>query len=298
LLLIAVIILIGSLSASLTFISEDSFTLNEYVERTVEYQQIYEVSNLAVDAVREILASDSGDADYYGEMWTQNFTIPLENGSIQMVIIDQERFLNPNYLVDKNGAVNQEYKKVFTRLFEILNIDLRILDNIIDWIDRDDISSGGLEKYPDYPAKNDKMDSIEELKLIGGVSHQVFNGTITPSGFKPGLKNVLTVYSNGKVNVNTASKWVLMALDPDIDETLAAGIISYRKEKFFKNINDLNLVDGITGDIIHRISPFVDVKSENFLVELVIRLGERDYKIYFLMERKGKKITEKWRKIL
>ncbi|WP_457639345.1 type II secretion system minor pseudopilin GspK [Persephonella sp.] len=295
-LLVVVLILIGSLSASLTITSEDSFILNEYVERTIEYEELYQVSQMAVDAVKELLQSDDKTVDYIGEVWSQNFTVPADNLQLSMVIVDQERYLNPNYLVN-GSTVQTKYLRIFEKLFEILGINQTVLYNIIDWIDKNDYSNGGAERYPDYPAKNEKLDSLEELKLIGGITEKVYSGTVTAQGFVPGLRSILSVYSNGKVNVNTASKWVLMSLDPDIDETLASGIIAYRKEHPFKNINDLNLVEGITGDIIHRISPVIDVKSENFLVELTVKSGDREYKIHFLLERKGNRIKEKWRKI-
>jgi len=296
-LLIVVYLLIGSLTASMLSLSEDTFTLNEYVERTIEYQQLYEVSELAVDAVKELLSNDDSDADYFGEPWSQNYTIPIENGFIEVVIVDQERYLNPNYLVE-GDKIDQTYLKIFERLFDMLDIEYRFLDNLIDWIDKNSISNGGIEEYPRYKAKNGKLDTIEELWLIGGINKRIYNGKVDMYGYKPGLKDVLTTYSNGKVNVNTASKWVLMSLDDDIDETLAAGIITYRKKKPFKNLNDLNLVDGITGDIIHRISSVADIKSENFLAMLTVKLGDRTYKVYFLLERKNNKVKEKWRKIL
>jgi len=297
LLLIVVFLLIGSITAVVTSVSEDSYTLDEYVSRTIEYEQIYMMSDLALKAVEEIFKSDDPKVDYLGEFWSKNITIPIENGQITVTIVDQERFLNPNYLVDRNDKINEKYLKVFQRLFFILNINESVLYNIIDWIDKNNISNGGVEDYTSFPAKNGKLDSLEELLNIQGIDKTVFNGTADQSGFRPGLRSVISPYSSGKVNVNTASKWVLMSLDEGIDETIASAIISYRKKRPFKTLNDLNLVDGVTGDIIHRISTLTDVKSNNFVVNLDIKKGERNYSVLILVERDGKKIKEIWRKI-
>ncbi len=296
-LLIVVLILIGSIAATVTSVSEDSYLLDEYTSRTVEYEQIYMMADLAIEAVKEIFKNDDPKVDYYGEYWSQNITVPIENGMVTVTIVDQERFLNPNYLVDSRDRINSKYLNIFKRLFFLLNINESILYNIIDWIDKNQFSNGGVEVYTDYPAKNRKIDTLEELRLINGIDNQIFNGTVENGEFKPGLKSLLSPYSNGKVNVNTASKWVLMSLDQDIDSALADAIIAYRKNKPFKNLNDLNLVDGVTGDIIHRISTVADVKSKNFIINMDIKIGDRDYKLLFLVERNGKNINEKWRKI-
>lgn len=296
-LLIVVLILIGSIAATVTSVSEDSYLLDEYTSRTIEYEQIYMMADLALEAVKEIFKNDDPKVDYYGEYWSQNITVPIENGMVTVTIVDQERFLNPNYLVDSRDRINSKYLNIFKRLFFLLNINESILYNIIDWIDKNQFSNGGVEVYTDYPAKNRKIDTLEELRLINGIDNQIFNGTVENGEFKPGLKSLLSPYSNGKVNVNTASKWVLMSLDQDIDSALADAIIAYRKNKPFKNLNDLNLVDGVTGDIIHRISTVADVKSKNFIINMDIKIGDRDYKLLFLVERNGKNINEKWRKI-
>ena len=296
-LLIVVLLLIGGITATVTSVSEDSYIFDEYVNRTVEYEQIYMMSDLAFEAVKEIFRNDDPKVDYIGEFWSQNISVPIENGKVTVTVVDQERYLNPNYLVNKQGKINEKYMRVFDRLFDLLDINKTVLYNIVDWIDKDDISSGGIEKYPDYQAKNNRLDSLDELLLIQGIDKTVFNGRVSPTGFIPGLRSVLSPYSNGKVNVNTAPKYVLMSLDPDIDENIANAIISYRKKKPFKNLNDLDLVDGITGDIIHRISTITDVKSNNFLVNMDIKLGDRDYKVIFLVQRNGKKIIKKWRKV-
>ncbi len=296
-LLIIVFVLIGSIAATVTSVSEDTYILDEYVNRTIEYEQIYMMADLALEAVNEIFKNDNPNYDYFGEYWSENITVPLENGQVTVTIVDQERFLNPNYLVNKQDKIDQKYLKIFQRLFFLLDINETVLYNIIDWIDKNKVSNGGIEMYPDFPAKNSKIDTLDEIRLIQGVNEQIFNGYVSAGQFRPGLRSVLSPYSNGKVNVNTASKWVLMSLDQDIDETLANAIISYRKTKPFKTLNDLNLVDGVTGDIIHRISTVADVKSSNFLINMDIKIGDREYKLLFLVYRQGKKITEKWRKV-
>ncbi len=289
--------IIGILTILTTDLADDSYFFDNYVGSILEQEQIYYLSDTGIKAVERILEEDKNNYDALNETWAQSMPVQLEDVSLTIQIVDQERYLNPNLLIQNDGKLNQKFFSVMERLFNIVRIDTTILYNIIDWIDPDSDSSGGEEDYIDFSAKNDKLDTVEELKLIRGVNDEVFNGKEEFGSFTPGLKDLLSPYSNGKVNINTANKWVLMALDEDIDESLAESIIAYRQEEPFQNVNDLIKVEGMTSDIIYRIRPFVDVKSENFLVYITISLGEREYKLITLLDRKNKKAIEKWRKL-
>lgn len=294
--LIIVLIIISTLGALILNLSEERFVLENYIESQINTEEIIFASKSVEKALIKLLDRDDKSVDYIGEFWSQTIPVSLDDVDIQIEIVDQERFLNPNFLV--NGTtVNEKYKLVFERLFDILNIDHTILYNIIEWIDRDTLpNNGGKEDYNLYIAKNDKLDTLEELKLIEGVNENVYNGTVEGGYFKPGLRSLLSPYSNGKVNINTASKWVLMVLDKDIDEALANEIIRYRQRKPFKNLRDLVLVDGFNSDILYRIENMIDVKSENFLAKIDITKGERKYKMIILSNRRNQtKII--WRKL-
>ncbi len=289
--------IIGILTVFVTDLADDSYFFDNYVSTTLEQEQIFYISDAGIEAVKRILKEDKNGYDALNEGWAQEMPVQLDEASLVIQVVDQERFLNPNFLVKDDGQIDQKYYQIFERLFGILRIDPIILYNIIDWIDPDTASSGGEEDYIDFPAKNDRLDTLEELKLLGGVTSEVFNGKEELGSFIPGLKDVLSPYSNGKVNINTASKWVIMALDEEIDEGLAEAIVAFRQEEPFKNVNDLIKVDGITSDIIYRIRPFVDIKSENFVVYITITLGEREYKLITHLNKKNKIVKEVWRKL-
>jgi len=285
--LLFVFIVIASLGTAVLDTTEDRYLLENYVENSIDTQQILLLSDSVTKALIKILDNDDKSVDYIGEVWSENMPLAVEGVKINIQIVDQERFLNPNKLVS-GGKVDQRFLTVFERLFDAVQIDRQILLNIIDWIDPDRFSSGGREDYRLYPAKNSYIDTVEELLLIDGVDSKVFNGNIINGRFFPGLRSVLSPYSNGKVNINTASKWVLMALDGDIDSSLASKIIAYRREKPFKNVDELVLIDGFNSDILYRIRPFIDVKSENFLALIDITFGSREYKLAILLNRKNK----------
>ena len=70
----------------------------------------------------------------------------------------------------------------------------------------------------------------------------------------------------GLVNVNTASRAVLMCL-PGIDQELAQAIVSYRQSSgFFPNIAWLLKVPGMNRQIFKQLAPRVSARSETFRI--------------------------------
>ena len=72
--------------------------------------------------------------------------------------------------------------------------------------------------------------------------------------------------SAGLVNVNTASREVLMCL-PGVDRQLAQAIISFRQSNgFLANTAWLLKVSGMSRDIFKQVAPLVTVRSETFRI--------------------------------
>ena len=119
-----------------------------------------------------------------------------------------------------------------------------IASSIVDWRDRDIIvSQGGAEnnyyqslEIP-YECKNRSFEVLEELLLVKGLSSEIF--------FK--IKDVITVYGEEKVNINTASWQVLYGIG--FSEYFSKRIIDFRKgedgidgtedDKVFKTVGDI-----------------------------------------------------------
>jgi len=294
-LLLVHMIIIG-LTSLMLVLSEDTLTLNEYTERIIDYENIYSIARDGEVFLQDIFIQDDPKIDYLGEPWSKEMVIPIALGSVKILIVDQERFININNLVRDNDKVDKKYLAIVDRLFRLLEINTVLIYNIIDWIDKNKTSDGGEEIYKDYLAKNSYLDTPEELLLIKGITPKIFYGDEKEKKF--GLKDFITTYSNGKININTAPKYVLMALDENIDGTTADGIISSRKGKPFKKIEELverGLIDNKTYTNIRNI---IDVKSQNFIVYFDITIGNREYKIEMLVERKDKKIKKIWLKVI
>jgi len=186
-----------------------------------------------------------------------------------------------------------------------------IADSIIDWRDTDDVKreNGAEGAYyqslpSPYPCKNARFDILEELMLIKGVR---------PESLQT-IRDFITVYGDGRVNINTASYPVLHALG--VSEILAEKIIRCRTgsdeiegtedDEVFSQpstiISTLNKKQTLTPEETNQINNLITtnaigVKSTYFQIISIgyladINTGEKDLKnskkITCIINRNGK----------
>ena len=242
------------------------------------------------DSIRCILLAEAGtgaarialrvDArtnqyDTLDEIWSRTaLPITLGDGDVMVTIEDEERKIDLNRLMLPNGiAVDERRLAVFQRLLDTLGIERAVADAVVDWLDTDENPRvGGAESsyylgLPNpYRAKNDLFDTIGELRLVRGVTDNVYET----------LRPFVTVSSSGMVNINTAPKEVLMSLSAGadlaeggaIDAKTADDIIKYRTDTPFTSASQIGNVSPFLRDLFARtlIRNLVDVRSTYFHV--------------------------------
>jgi len=228
-------------------------------------------------AARIALRETAKDFQYetLDQVWSRPVPpIELGEGTILVTVEDEERKINLNRLVLPNGnAPDEQRLAVFRKLLANLDIDPSLADAVVDWLDNDDTPRvGGAESayYLSLPyayrAKNDLFDTLDELRLVRGM---------TPERFEK-IRPFATIYSSGKVNINTAPKEVLMALSAgqdaadagDIDAAAAEQIIEYRKGNPFRAAGDIGNVSPALRGLYSRtrFPDLIDVKGTAFRV--------------------------------
>ena len=243
-------------------------------------------------------------ADFLGERWSDQpdafkeigvgkgeFTVSYhhsdgEYSRVMYGMQDEESKLNLN----KAGVES------ITRLIEMVTRLTRwdaqeLAYCIIDWRDKDSFfqhpqfgaeDSDYKEKRDSYEAKDSDFEVIEELLLVYKMDQEIFDK----------LKYFVTIYGEGKVNINTAQKEVLLALG--LNGRFVENILSFRK--------GADMIAG-TGDddiflqsatIVPRLSQVFDLspsdmsalsnlvaegkfstKSENFMIRSVGQLNHK-----------------------
>ncbi len=229
-----------------------------------------------------LLRKEDASYDALTDPWARPYVFDTPIGTVSVQITDEDRYINPNYLTKIKGL-----KDAFERLLRILEIDTSLLDKILVW-------SGQEEGYIDteYPIKKNPLDSVYEIELFWKNKGDLYGKKRNLEEI-PGLFKLITVFSDGKVNINTAPIYVLMSLDKDIDFELAKRIANYRKEKPFKKVNDILLVEGMNLDIAYRISPMVKVNSRFFKIKLSVDTEDVKTTLIAIYDRKNNTVVYK-----
>jgi len=191
-------------------------------------------------AIIEIRADKTQDYDGLNDLWSQN-----EEAFKEINLTDEGNFSLEYSLSEEEdeesekryGLIDEERKiNINTATAEVLNQFFKIVgeissqeaeditDAIIDWRDEDDepLDNGAESSYyesldPGYTAKNTDFEILEEILLIREMSQTIYDK----------VKGYMTVYGEGKVNINTADTLVLQSLG--MSSSLAEKIISYRE---------------------------------------------------------------------
>ena len=203
-------------------------------------------------------------------------TFAVDQGDCSITISEESGKLNVNHLKDVNGNLNRTRADQLLRLIDLVNqrkterfeISYGIVPAIIDWTDGDDeiecldfINNDNLGaessyysqlKSP-YKCRNKPLETTEELLLIKGITPRIFNR----------IRDYLTVYGDGKININSAGKLVLESLSEHMDPTLAQLIIDRRKFKPFESISELRDIPGMTDSLYQTINKMTTVEPKD-----------------------------------
>jgi len=230
--LIIVLGLVALISTwAVTAAYEDMLSLRR-AENSQDEIRAEQASQSALVLAAKILREDGRDSqtDDLDENWAQD-TPPfsIDEGSVFGRIVDTNRFINLNTLVDQQGKAVAAVEKQVKALFTLLELDDGLVDALIDWMDADDRVHGanGAEDSAyidqDYHIKNARLDRWQELHLIRGFDAKVVNRLAS-------VAVVRDVPANGfsPVNINTASARVLMALMPNMTAADAETFIAER----------------------------------------------------------------------
>ena len=239
---------------------------------------------------------------------------PVGDGTVSLKLIEQESKINVN------SADSQLLQQVLTTMGVDAGSISLVSDSIQDWVDTDDGQrpAGAESDYyqgltPPYYAKDAPIDDIEELQLIKGVTPHMFKGGPAPDsnpafthhklgfgsapGQEPdyafGLRDVLTPYSNGKINVNTADVNVLTCI-PGVDATAAQNILTFRDtENTMGNatgvINDLNQLTTFIPNPLgqQQISRYCTVTGSTYEVHATAHVGTSTREFVAVVYRNG-----------
>jgi hypothetical protein len=185
--------------------------------------------------------------------------------------------------MDESGKLN--ISRAITQPGEAAAIRLR-LERLFDYLARHDPSKNRAwkdlgEKVRSRLATRQTLLTLDGLREAGLGLGQVFG--------QEGLSRYLTCFGDGTINLNTAPRAVLYAVDPEFDDAMVDRIAGFRGKgdgepgiyKAFQDPQDLMLVEGIVNrsvgadgqlrvdrNLYEKVKGLVTVKSSCFSVRI------------------------------
>jgi len=294
---LSLLALVGAWAAS--SLREDEFAISRAENAKLVARAWMAVESghaLAIRVLRE--DAKAGDVDSLDEVWAQPVPdYPVDEGVISGSILDANRYVNLNDLVGKDGRRQDDAVALVRRLFDQVGVLPDLVDALVDWMDADHIpaGSGGAEDAAyadrDYRVKNAPLDRMEELLLIVGFDTDVLAR----------LRPVVAVWpSSGKspININTASKDVLLGLADHASLADVEAILARRREKPFAKVTELTsdpvFAGWISGVDVSRLA----VSSRTFFVRSIARFGRVRWAEEALLSRSGEHVDMLYRQRL
>ena len=317
--MVAVIVLSVMAGALAVFLKVES----QLAQNGNDDEKLLWLGRAGVERACWILANEPGGATSLKQIWAggpgagpetngplagislNNFSVG--DGTVSLRLIEQESKINVN------GADSQLLQQVLTSMGVDANALSLVADSIQDWIDADDATrpAGAESDYyqglvPPYYSKNAPIDDIEELQLIKGITPLMFKGgtEVDPNspfqhhklgfGHAPGqaedypfgLRDVLTPYASGKINVNTADSNVLSCI-PGVDATVVQNILTFRSSD-----DGVDNSDGVITDpnlLIHNPlgQRYCTVSGNTYEVHATAQVGSSQREFVAVLFRNG-----------
>jgi type II secretory pathway component PulK len=201
-----VLVIVLLVTALMVSISSEFFITAQtdifYIKKFNEGLKAYTLARAGVDFATFILDADKKglgagilpgvntdkNVDSYKDLWALDFPdLPLEGGTIKIKITDENSKINLSIL--STEFADPRYYSMTKLFFANMGLPMDLADTIKDWVDVDDVPSPHGAESSDYyltlpkpyKAKNNEMDSIQEMLLIKDITPEIFYGLWTPT---------------------------------------------------------------------------------------------------------------------
>ena len=276
---VALILTLMVLSILTAMIVEFSYGI--YINTSALYnwqtaQRLSLVASSGLKLASKMISEYATEYPYtYPGVVDETYQSPLEDSgeAISIRVEDENSKLNLNYVVFANGKLNEPAFLVLVRLLQILDLDPKMADRIVDWIDPD------LEpRLPDSEkgSKNAKLDSVNEILLIPAIERSAYER----------LAPFITIYGSGQININGAQIPLLMSFSDAIDAGMAERIVGYRDNTPFEKPEDILKVAGFE-TIGQSLMGRITVKGTAFRVTSTAAAGDTKRIIETILDMPG-----------
>jgi len=263
----------------------------------------------AVRLVKHQLLQDmqSSKFDSHREHWASPVeNLKINDSKISWTITDEGGKLNVNLLALGSERKKEDMREVLIRLVkrtaEENNVDLSqktgspivilrkdsyrlAVDGIIRFMDgkvQEAIANGAV-KIDDEKITVERpiLFGVDELIQAEGITAKLLYGH---EGHK-GLADLLTVWSDDLININTAPEGVLRALSETMDDGAVEAVERYRQGNSFATLDDIANVEGLDPGLLDELKDIASVTSRYFVAHITVQTGRLQKKRMVVLRR-------------
>ncbi len=226
---------------------------------------------------------------------------PVLGGYIKMKIVNNDSKLNINQLIFSDNQINETEYAELQRLFYILGIPANVLQNIVDFMQKNQLSYERLELKFNSAGKGLSMTGGNGgatdvgLTANSDSTFKVYFAPVSPNPNIPVLnaqyknpflnirdlmlvpdmkykyyfilKHFLTCNSSGLIDINTAPYPVIESLSLMISESSSQELVNYRTVNPLTSVTALSDVPGFNSSILQSIVNRIEITSNFYLIK-------------------------------
>lgn len=208
--------------AFLAILAANAFMFTEFVRLRAEIQHNQNsrffadrIAKAGISAGEIILSMDKNSYDWFSDIWVKPKQLVFAEGTVNITIEPLDARFNINSILNRDRSINTQSVNIFSNLLSVMGFSSGLLDTLLDWLDSDDFPRvfGAESEYyntmiPPYKPANTKLGDVSELVYIKGFTPEI----LMHNEDHPGLGDLLTTFSDNKINVNMSDPIILQAL--------------------------------------------------------------------------------------
>ncbi|MFQ5894268.1 MAG: type II secretion system minor pseudopilin GspK [Nitrospinota bacterium] len=255
-----------------------------------------------VALVAAALEEDDNSFAAATERWaTLDERLEAGGAQVRFQVQDESAKVNLNAPAAQEPALRDGVMELLTGMFQERELDPQLVAYLADWVDADsepraEGSEGAFYRTlpQPYPVKNGPLDTLSELQLIRGFSPKALQAL----GFQsregspdPQSGDWLTIYSDGRINVNTADPFILRNLAGGLPEALVDALVELRADRPLERVEELRELPGMDDALYSKLSPLVTVDSQYFSVRSEAAAGRMRKRLSVVLRKEGGRVS-------
>ena len=298
LLVIAALAILTVLAVELAVRAKADVTRSARGAREATFRRILDSG---VEIARTLLSKRNAAEGYdgWGFGWEREVRLELGPGeSVSVRVEDESGKLNILRAAGSDEA-GARARAALGRLFERL-------DKAYPFQKWQEIGAAAMKRAAESAKGGEPLQTLDGLREAG-ISRELVFGSFKPDPGRPqvALCDYLTVFGDGKANVNTAPDAVMFSLSEEWDEALAGRIVRRRGArsaeeslgvKPFREVRELDAVEGmlrkdergaVIANLLVKVQDSIGVQSACFSARILAEAGDRSREAWAFFEQSG-----------